>query len=444
MNKRQVALLWLVAIALGGVIAYVKFGQQQTAASHTTRAVGDKLLDKFPATEVATIDLSGAGDKAVTLTKKDGKWTVAQREDYPANVTTVNAFLRTLEELKVTHGIQAGPSFAPRFGLDETATTADKRGLTATFKDAAGTQLAKVSIDQRKAPENPASPYGGGPNGRFVRVDGDDSGIYRVSESFASLSNDPKSWVAQDFVTVEKIKAVSVTEADKPETAWKLTRETEEGQFVLDGAAPGETLDTTATDPLKSLLSYARIDDVIPAAKVAERVQGAGKRIATIETFEGFVYTLTFTPLKPSTAPPATPDPNNPMPPATDNFAVSIAVAAELPKERKKAADEKPEDAKAKDTAFTERLKTLTERLAKEKQLAGRTFEVSKYTVDSLLKDRAALIKKPDATAPGAGQPMPMPTGPLEAVTPPIAVPPVPENTEPQTAEEPPASKPKD
>jgi hypothetical protein len=33
----------------------------------------------------------------------------------------VNEFIRTLDELKVTRGMEAGPSFAPRFGMDEAA-----------------------------------------------------------------------------------------------------------------------------------------------------------------------------------------------------------------------------------------------------------------------------------------------------------------------------------
>jgi len=72
-----------------------------------------------------------------------------------------------------------------------------------------------------------------------------------------------------------------------------------------------ETLDTAATDPLKTLFSSSRIDDVIPAAKLAERVQAAGKRTATLETFEGFTYTKPCTPPQPSAAPaPHGPDPD--------------------------------------------------------------------------------------------------------------------------------------
>ncbi|MCX6876605.1 MAG: DUF4340 domain-containing protein [Verrucomicrobia bacterium] len=447
MNKRQLLILWLIAIALGGAVAYLKFGQPQaTATSTTARPFGQTVLESFPATEVAAIDIQGVG-KAANLVKKDGKWIVPQRDDYPANVTTVNEFIRTLEELKVTQGIQAGPSLAARFGLDETAATAEKRGLTVTFKNATGDELAKVSIDRRVAAENPASPYGGAPNGRYVRNHKDSNSIYRVNESFGSLSDDPKRWLADGFVQVEKIKTIAVTQPDKDDVAWKLTRETEDAAFTLVGAAAGETLDTTATDPLKSLFSYARFDDVIPVANTAERIQPTGKCTATIETVEGFTYTLTFTPLKPAATPLPTPDPANPTPPATDNFALTVAVAAELPKERKKAEDEKPEDAKTKDAAFTERLKTLTERLEKEKAFVGRTFEVSKYTVDALLKERTALLKKdaPAATPPAVGTPQPgtppTATPPIEVVTPPIAIPPMPEE-EPKPAQEEPAKTP--
>jgi hypothetical protein len=428
MNKRQIIILWLIAIALGAAVAFIKFGRQQSVITTTARTAGQTLLESFAANAVDSIEIQGV-DNITHLLKKDGKWIVAQRDDYPANVTTVNEFIRTLEELKVTQGIQAGPSYAPRFGLDETATTNEKHGLTATLKNAAGEELAKVAIDRRQATEKSSSPFGGAPNGRFIRNYKDSTGIYRVSESFAALSDDPKRWLADGFIQIEKIKAISVTQPDKDEVAWKLTRDTEDAAFTLVGAAAGETLDTTATDPLKSLFSYARFDDVVLAAKTAERIQPTGKRRATIETVEGFTYTLTFTPLKPASTASAAASPASP-PPATDNYALTVVVAAELPKERKKAEGEKPEDAKTKDTAFTERLQALTEKLAKEKALAGRTFEVSKTTVDALLKERSALLKKDAAPTPpvstGATQPAP-PAGPVEVFTPPIAVPPMPE-----------------
>jgi hypothetical protein len=438
MNKRQVFLLWIVAIVLGGAIAFLKLGRKQAVAETTDRTRGQTVFAAFPINKVAALEIKGVG-QPLNLIRKDGNWTIAERDNYPANTATINTLLRTIEELKVGDGIQVGNSFLPRFGLDESASAIDKHGYILTFKDADGKELAKLALDQRKAPEDDdAGPMGGGyVKDRYVRNFADTSGVYRVSETFMAVTDDPKRWLADDFIQIEKLKSITVTQPDKTDPAWKLSRETEEGAFVLDGAAAGETLDTAATDPLKSIFSYARPEDVIPAAKIAERVDSQGRRTATIETFEGLTYTITITPLKAAVTPPqALADPNNPPPPASESYALTVEVKGELPKERKKEANETAEDAKAKDAAFAERSKTLGERLAKEKALAGRTFEVPKYTVDALLKDRASLIKKetpppaPETTpgTPGA-QGNPPPTGPIEAVTDPIAVPPLPDMT---------------
>ena len=66
-----------------------------------------------------------------------------------------------------------------------------------------------------------------------------------------------------------------------------------------------------------------------------------------------------------------------------------------------------------------ERLKALTDHLEKTKALEGRTFEVSKYTVDALLKNRTEFMDK--SPGPGAAAP-PVPEG-ISAVTPSVEIP---------------------
>ena len=438
MNKRQVTILWVIAIALGAAVTAVKLSQDTTNRSATKRVPPQTLFESFPASEATTIEIQGAAS-SVTLAKKDAKWVVTQRDNYPANSTFVNDLIRTLGDLKVIQGMEAGPSFAPRFGMDETATLPADRGLTATFKDGGGKELAKVSLGKNIESGSAPSPMGGSNAvGRYVRNHADDSGFYAVSEMFPSVSADAKSWLSNDFISPEKIKSITVSLPGKADPAWKLSRDGEEAEYKLEGAAAAaEVLDTTASSPLKSLFSYARFDDVIPAAKVAERIVADTKRTAVIETFEGFTYTVSFSPTQPSPAAAAPVSPGA-EPAVTDNFLLTVDVAAELPKERKKADGEKPEDAKAKDSAFTERHKTLTEKLAKEKAFAGVTFEVAKSTIEPLLKDRAGLIAKATPPAPqGASNggvqklpggmiarpPVSATTPPIEAVSPPISVP---------------------
>jgi hypothetical protein len=404
MSSRLVLILWLVVIALGGAVFAVKSKQGDQARSLIRRTGGQTLLEQFPAAEVASIAITGA-EGTVHLQKKDGKWVVTERDGYPANVSTVHDLLRTVEELKVIDGIEAGPAYASRFGMEETSTNPAERGLTVAFADANGKELAKLSVGKTLGAE-PANPMmGGGASGRFIRNHADDSGIYKTSELFASVSAEPKRWLAEDFIEVQKPVAVSVTQRGKDELAWKLTRENEEANFTLADAKPEEKPEASTLAPFKSLLSYSRFDDVVSAIDVAKRADITRKQTATIITVEGFTYTLTLTPAKPAEKA-ADSEAGNENP-----YFLTVKVEATLPKERKKEADEKPEDAQQKDAAFASRLKELQDKLAKEKALEGRTFEVTHSTVDALLKDRASFFQKEAAPARPAMPPTMLPGG---------------------------------
>lgn len=452
MNKRQVIILWVIALALGAAVTAVKLSQNGSAHSATKRASGQTLFESFPAEAANTVEIQGVNG-SVTLTKKDGKWVIEQRDNFPANNTFVNDFIRKLSELKVTQGMEAGPSLAPRFGMDESSTSPTERGLTATFKDTSGKEIAKIALGKNIGTdaEPDMTGMGGGSSavGRYVRNHADESGFYAVAEMFPSVSDEVKRWLANGFINPEKIKSITMSQPDKTDLDWKLVRDNEEAEFKLDAAAATEVLDATAATAIKSIFSYARFEDVVPTAKVAERA-AAGKLTATIETFEGFLYTVTLAPTKAS-PPPAEPAPQLMEPPAADNYLMTVAVTAELQKKRKKEEGEKPEDATAKDTAFAERQKSLTEKLAREKAFAGITFEVAKTTVEPLLKDRKALTTKPapseEDAANGSVQQLPggmiaRPPGtatraPLSATTPPISVPMVYEGADGQVTEVP-------
>lgn len=422
MKKKQVLTLSVIAIALGSALLIVKQTQKNSGpAALTSRAVGDTLFASFPATEIAHIEITGA-DGSVTLVKKDGKWTVAQRENYPANAVNVNEFIRTLAELKVTRSLEAGPSFAPRFGMDETSTKPEDRGLTATFKDASGKELSKVSLGKNIEGSQDASPMGAMPVGRYIRNHADETGFYAVNEMFFSVSANVTRWLAEEFIAPDKIKSVSLSQKGSDAAAWKLVRDAETAEFKLEDLKPGEALNSENVAPIKSLFSYARFEDVVNSAAVGERADATGKRKAIIETFDGFTYTLTITPLKPGTGPASS---------APDNQLVTIAVSAKLPTERAKAEGEKPEDAKAKDEEFATRLKALNEKLAKEQSLAGRTFELSKNTLNALLKERETFVKNAE---PAPASPATSGTKAVEAATQPIEVPSVKDSKAPAPA----------
>jgi hypothetical protein len=421
MKPRTVTILWIIAILLGVSVFLLKQSEGGSGENKTDRAGGEKLIANFPAKKITTITITGA-DQSVTLLQKDGKWTVTERDAFPANTRNVNELLRTLSDLKVTQGIEAGPSFAPRFGMDEKSSDPAAHGITATFKDKEGNELVEISFGKNLDAAASSSPFGGGATGRYVRNHADQSGFYAVSEVFGILSTDPKSWLADEFIKLDKIKSISLTKPGSDKEEYTLIRDDENADFKFTDAFPGVTADNAATSPLKSLFSYARFDDVVPTEKVADLASPEQLQKAQIITFEGFTYDISLQPEKT-----AAPKEGEEAPAAAEQYLMDIKVSAELPKERKKAEGEKPEDAETADKAFAERLATLTERLEKTEELEGRTFVVSKFTVDSLLKGRAELMSK--GLGPGAEVPAPPPG--TSAFTPPVEIPakPAPQET---------------
>jgi len=408
MNPRQVTVLWIIAVALAIAVALVKVNQQSARDTATNRSPGDTLFEKFPAENVASVALTSTKG-TITIKKQGDGWVVVERDDYPARATNVLSLMRTLSELKVVQAMEAGPSFAPRFGMDENSRTPEERGITATFADASGKEIARVSVGRILES-----------GGRFVRNHGDESGFYTVNDMLHMFDGEPIRWIDDSFLRPEKISSVRVAEAANPGVSlWHVKRDSEDADFRFADGAPGETLEAAANDALKRLMSFARFQDVVPAAKVeSTTADSAAPRVATVETFEGFTYTFTIAPAKPVEV-----DDDSGMPPAPDDQLLSVSVEATLPGERKKSDDETEESAAELDKAFAERHATLTEKLEKEQALAGRTFRVTNSVVEQLLKNRDDITTGPPevedpAVSANAGN------GTTTAVyTPPISIP---------------------
>jgi len=408
MKPRTLIILWIIVLLLGAAVFIVKNSNSNSGEIATARAPGEKLIPDFPATKTQSIEISGMED-TVTLTKKDDLWTVSQRDGFPANTSAVNDLIRSLATLKVTQGIKAGPSFAPRFGMDPDSSVLAERGITATLKDGSGKVLAKVSFGKNLEAAS-SSPYGGGSTGRYVRNHPDESGFYAVAELFSSLSADPKSWLQEEFVKIEQIQTISLSKPGSDDNEWELTRENENGDFKFTQVFPGVKVDPAAVSPLKSLFSPARFDDVIPASEVEKLATPDKLQKTQIKTFDGLTYDITLQPSQPIADEAQT---------SGETFLMTVAVSGELPKERKKPEGETEEQATAAEKAFTERRDTLVEQLEKTKKLEGRTFEVSRFTVDALLKNRTALMDK----GPGPSETPQPPTPGTSAFTPPIQIP---------------------
>ena len=383
MNRKQLILLIVLAVALGG-LGWLAYQKQQSSFADSKVRLGDKVLPNFPLNDVAQFTIKQSKGE-LTLIKKNDIWTVAERDNHPANFSTVSEFIRKFWELKVTKPVKVGPSRLPVLEL----VTPDKGGGTLVeFKDASGKAIQTVLLGARPQREGGADPSpfgggGGGPDGRYIMVGSDIGTVALVGDGFANAEPKPGDWLQKEWFKIEKMKSIGVATGEAT-NHWKLSRESETGEWKLADAKPGETLDNGKSGSATSAFSYPSFDDVATGTNASAALDKP--MTGTVETFDGFTYTMKVG---------KTPD--------AEKYNFRLEVAGNFPKERAPGKDEKPEDKEKLDKEFKEALTKKEEKLKTEKGFAKWTYVVSKWTVDPLLKTRHELMaeKAPEAKPEG-------------------------------------------
>jgi hypothetical protein len=374
MNRNQFSLLLFLVVVLG-IAGLIVYNKQNDVGKSGDPTIGRKLLPNLPINSVALISLRQSTNE-LDLAKKDGTWRVRERKDYPANYSQISDFLIKAADLKIVQSEKVGPSMLGRLELNPGQGT--NAAMEVAFKDQndkllQSLLLGKKHMQQSKTP----SPYGdtgenGWPDGRYVKVGANSDTVAVISDPLSNIEPKPDQWLSKDFFKVEKVRSVAVAFVE-PTNYWKLNRETETGEWKLAEAKPTEQLDSSKTSSVSNPLSSPSFTDVETASK-PEQLGLDKPTVVTLDTFDNFTYTL-----KVGTK-------------TNDNYPLLVSVAAQLPKERTPAKDEKPADKDKLDKQFKEDQKKLEDKLAQEQAFQNWTYLVSSWTLEPLLKTRTQLL----------------------------------------------------
>ncbi len=366
MNSRQLTLILVLALVLSAA-GWIIFHQSARSWESQPTAGNEKVVE-FPLNDVAHLRIKDATGE-VNLVRKADVWVVRERADYPANFEQVSRFLQKLWNLKPVQTLQVGPSQLARFDLIAPDKDAKNSGTLLELKDKdgkavatilAGKQYLKKSNQSAGPPEFPA--------GRYVMPGNDAKRVALVSDTLQDLVTKPERWLSRDFIRIEKPKTFALAGAT-PEKQWKIVRENETAEWKFADPKAGQELDQSKAAPLASSVSSLSFTDVLDPQTNLENPS-----TATIETVDGFTYTLKIGQLKGETYPVTVAVESQPIPPATP------------------APNEKPDEQK----------KSPAEKLAQEKKFEGRPFLVNKVTVEQILKNRSDLVKTEPSPTPAA------------------------------------------
>lgn len=372
MNRKQLTIL-IVLVALVGGAGWVFLKRQHNAYMPSSQQLGQKLFPKLPVNDVARIHVKDSASE-LNLVKRDDLWRVQERGDYPANFSQISGFLLKAADLKIGQNEEIGASQFARLELLDPSKGKDS-GTLLEFKDAGDKMIQSAILGKKqiKKSDRP-SQFGedGFPIGRYVLLPNDTKNVFLIADALSDIEAKPENWLNKDFFKIEKVKSISLISTNAT-NSWHLSRTNESGGWTLAEPKAGEQLETNKVSGVANSLSSPSFVDVVVNAKPEQT--GLDKpTVATLETFDGFTYTL------------------NIGKTSGENYHVTMKVSANLPKERTAGKDEKPEEKTKLDKEFADKNKTLEEKLKLEKSFEKWTYLLAKWTIDPLLRDRAQLM----------------------------------------------------
>lgn len=373
MNRKQLIILLVALVVLGGAGLVLRNRNEESWASSDAK-LGQKVLPNFQVNDISSIHIKGTED--LDLVKKDDRWLVKQRDDYPANFSQIKELLFKMEDLKVAQTDPIGASQLARMHLTQPGTGPDSATLI-EFKDSQGKVLQSLILGKkhtRKEERSSRLPFGDGefPDGRYVMLQSDPHDVLTVSDPLNTIDPKAAGWLNKDFFKVEKVKSISFISTNAADS-WSVSRETDSSPWVLAAPKSGEILDTNKASSLSSALGYPSFVDV--AADNSPAKTGLDKPlVVTIGTFDHFTYSLKIGAKTPE-----------------NDYNMAVTVTGDFPTERLVGKDEKPDGKKALDKVFQDNLKILEDKLHQDQSLNA-TYVVNSWLVDPLIRPRSQLM----------------------------------------------------
>lgn len=337
MNARFAAILVVLLGVLGG--AALLYQQQERGRRPDNAAtLGRTLLKDLQAADIAAIRI--VEPKAtLTVQRKDDRWVIAERADFPADLAKVREFVLKVIGLKVGQSEPLGEKDRARLNLDASGTRVE-------FKAADGKDLAVLTVGRKYFKREVDNPGKAVPDGRFIALPGEPGTAYLVGDALAQASANSADWIDRTSFQVEKVKTLEVRYPAGG--GWRIERAGDNADWKLAGARPEEKLDVSRANAASYSLQLLELADVAPKDAADT---GLDKPI-TIDatTLEGLSYAIKVGKL------------------AGDNYYVSFTSSG---------------NHKAQDKA------------AREKTLSQHVLLIPKSKLEDTLKPRAELLEKP-------------------------------------------------
>jgi len=279
LSSRVAAILVVLLVILGGAALLYRH-EEGGRRPDNVASLGRTVFKDLKAADITAIRIVEPKE-TLTLQRKEERWVIVERADFPADIGKVREFVLKVIGLKIGQSEPLGEKDRARLNLDGSGTRVE-------FKAADGKDLGVFTVGRKyfkREVENPAKAI---PDGRFVALPGDASTAYLVGDPLTQAAAKSAEWIDHTAFQVEKVKTLEVRYPAGG--GWRIERSGDNADWKLAGAKPGEKLDVSRANAASYSLQLLELADV--AAKDTADTGLDKPILVDATTLEGMTYAI--------------------------------------------------------------------------------------------------------------------------------------------------------
>lgn len=259
----------ITLVALVTIAVIQKQTKNQSHQKKTNKEI--TLLTGIDLNTITGIEVQ-EGSNSVSLTKKDGTWSVVSLYNYPADFRKLADAVQSCSQVKTDTVIRSKNISAAEFGLDNTAKHISMKSNNK--------EILAINVGKSRD----ASKTTGWSNQHFINKSGLDS-IFLVDYNFRQFTANSADWIKKDILNITSSDIVAVETGD-------IKLQLKGSDWILPDLNKQEELKSEEASKLRSALQYLNCITIANPTAPNVELGFDNPMVYKAETKDGFTYTI--------------------------------------------------------------------------------------------------------------------------------------------------------
>ena len=271
-NKNLLVLGIVAAVTLAWAVIQSQVASSRAKRPQRASFEESYLIQGLDLSSIASIQI-GSGEDALRLVRRGTQFTIASKNDYPADTQKINRLLIDLTDLRISELVTDDAENHDSLKISE-----ENAESLIQFFDASGQLITGVAIGSRHVVEG-----GTGPSQRYVRLLSNPNVF--LAEGVPNVSDSALEYVDKDLLSLDKDEIAQVAVSLRADSGYvlKASQDGAETGYTLEELPEGRELDESQAESLFSAFTTVTLQDLYKAEELGQDLKPAGTVVCTLK-----------------------------------------------------------------------------------------------------------------------------------------------------------------